>query len=521
MRVSLLRRFGRDEQGNVFLIAAVSMMALVGLVGISVDVGRAQLAQSKLQSAIDAAGLAAGSSLNSTDLDAVAEKYVNANFAIGTLGAHLEDVDTKLSDDKQIITISARANIDTTFMRLFDEDSLEFTADTEITRTNKGMELALVLDTTGSMEGSKLTALKSASHDLLDILFGDKADAENLWVGVVPFSQAVNIGTSHVGWINETDYVTLDWGPTSWAGCVEARWQHGRDITDAVPATESFEAYYWADQNSYNNWIQTGYDTTTDTTTLCGPNNKDSCRCTSNGGDYNCKCNTTASGSDSIETCTSCSGKKSDSSRKCVKTVTTSTPYTKYVIDNEHGPNKYCPSNLSQLSNLKKSSSDAIDALVARGNTHVSEGAAWGYRLLSPNWRGLWGGAMDTNNLPLNYNSPLMVKAVIIMTDGENTISNSVDGAYGYLSQNQLGTTDSTTATTKLNDKVTSVCNAMKAQGILVYTILFEENKGSVVTLMKNCATTPDYFFNSPDEDTLKSAFHTIGDSLANLRISR
>jgi len=107
------------------------------------------------------------------------------------------------------------------------------------------------------------------------------------------------------------------------------------------------------------------------------------------------------------------------------------------------------------------------------------------------------------------------------MTDGENTISNSVDGAYGYLNQGRLGTTNSNTATTVLNSKLTSVCNSMKANGILVYTILFEESNSTVITTMKSCATSPDYFFNSPDESTLASAFHTIGDSLANLRISK
>ena len=63
--------------------------------------------------------------------------------------------------------------------------------------------------------------------------------------------------------------------------------------------------------------------------------------------------------------------------------------------------------------------------------------------------------------------------------------------------------------------------NALKAQGVIVYTILFQENGSSIKTLMKNCATNPDYFFDSPTEESLKKSFQTIGDSLANLRISR
>jgi len=45
--------------------------------------------------------------------------------------------------------------------------------------------------------GNGLTALKSAANSLLDTLFGDKTTAENLYVGIVPFSQTVNVGTSH------------------------------------------------------------------------------------------------------------------------------------------------------------------------------------------------------------------------------------------------------------------------------------------------------------------------------------
>lgn len=510
-----LNRLWRNEEGSVFIIGAVAALAVVGAVGIAVDAGRAQMAQTKLQNALDAAGLAAGASVNSSDLEAVAQKYLAVNFSDGNLGTTVTNVTTVLSNNDQLLTITATATQPTTFMKIFGRDAVDLQAETEITRTNKGMELAMVLDTTGSMAGSKLTALKNASHDLLDILFGDETTAENLWVGVVPFSQAVNVGTSHTDWLDATHFASLDWGSTSWAGCVEARWANGNDVTDVVPnpgtlpGSEKFKAYYWPD-DANNNWITTGTSSNTVTTSLCSK--KSSCTCSNYG-----PCTTTTNGN--VSTTISCSG--SGSNRSCKKDVTTTTPTTNYTIDSEHGPNRYCPSEVTRLTNVKSTVEGGIDALVARGNTHVSEGAAWGWRLLSPQWRGLWGGTMQTNNLPLAYNTPLMVKAAIIMTDGENTITNNVDGAYDYLSQNRLGTTNSSTAVTKLNTKLSTVCTAMKQQGILVYTILFDLNNASVGTLMKNCATSPDYYFESPDEATLQKAFKTIGDSLANLRISR
>ena len=485
-----LRRFLRQERGSVFVVAAVTAIAVIGSVGLAVDVGRSQMAQNKLQNSLDAASLAAGATLSSDDLQSVVTKYLQLNFADGNLGATLTDIEVSLSTDQQVLTTSATATLPTSFMKIFGYTSVTLHASSQITRTNKGMELALVLDTTGSMAGSKLATLQSSAHDLLDILFGNNTTAQNLWVGVVPFTQAVNIGPSRTSWINQTDFAKDNWGPSSWAGCVMARYSTGNDVTDATPGTELFKAYYWADNDSYNNWIQT----TTSNKTICS--GKSSCSC---GSTPNC-------------TCTG-----SNSNKKCVQTTTA----TNYVINSTQGPNTYCPSTITPLTNVKADVGTGIDALVANGGTHINLGAVWGWRLLSPKWRGLWGGVMDSNGLPLDYNTPLMTKVAIIMTDGENTMYDYDYTAYGYLTDGNLGTTNDTTADAKLDSKLTAVCNAMKANGILIYTILFEETDPHAISLMQGCATGPDYFFNSPDEATLTSAFHQIGDSLANLRISQ
>jgi hypothetical protein len=175
------------------------------------------------------------------------------------------------------------------------------------------------------------------------------------------------------------------------------------------------------------------------------------------------------------------------------------------------------------MSNAKSTVLSGLTKMEARGNTHINVGAVWGWRMLSPRWRGAWGGAMDANSLPLDYSTPNMTKAAVIMTDGDNTMSNSVRSAYGYLSENHLGTTNASTSVTKLNNKLTSVCNSMKSHGIKVYTILFNvpASNTTVINLMKNCASEDDFFFNSPSADTLEKAFQQIGDSLSNLRISK
>jgi hypothetical protein len=111
---------------------------------------------------------------------------------------------------------------------------------------------------------------------------------------------------------------------------------------------------------------------------------------------------------------------------------------------------------------------------------------------------------------------------MILMTDGTNTMSDTIYTAYGWLGDGHLGTTNSSTAVTKLNTKTTTICNAMKAKGVLIYTIVFGNGSStSAKNLMKNCASETDFYFFSPSADALKTAFKAIGDSLSKLRISR
>ncbi len=507
---NLLQSFGKAEGGNVFVVVALGIMMLVGAVGSAVDVGRGQIVQTKLQNALDAAGLAAGASASS-DMDvlnAIITKYMNINFTGGTLGTTITSSPASLSENTLVLTVDAYATMPTTFMKVFGRDTMELHANTQVTRSNKGLELAIVLDVTGSMcqPCDKIEALQDASHELLDVLFGNNATGTNLWVGIVPFSQAVNVGNGHDSWIDATqDHNNLDWGTGGeWGGCLEARTDNGNDVTDATPDIEPLQAYYWPD-DSNNNWITTDIDSSW--VYIC--HNKSSCKCS------NYPCGSTTVGN--TTTTIACSG--SGSGRDCTETTAITT--TVYTITSSKGPNRYCPNELTPLTNVKATLESAIDALDTDGMTHIPVGAVWGWRLLDPEWKTWWGGDMEANDLPLAYNTPLMIKAVVLMTDGTNTMISSWNGAYGYLSEGKLGTTSASAASDELDDRLETVCNAMKAQDIYVYTVLFQEDDADIKTMLTNCATQPDYFFDTETGDDLEAAFQTIGASLANLRISK
>jgi Flp pilus assembly protein TadG len=517
------------ERGAVAPLVGFCAIMLVGAVAVAVDVGRGQVAQSKLQSALDAAGLAAGAvvSQNPTEeeLTPIAEQYLDANFNGQTVDAAITDFDLDLTEDDELVTLTARASLPTTFMRIFGHNTMQVAARTEITREMKGLELALVLDVTGSMDDDvsatdptpKIEVLKTSAIGLMETLFGTKTEAEDLWISIVPFSHNVNVGTEHTDWLGDwaartakdncigptsgtpkcpsspppqstanvstrTNPVTLvdDWmigSPTSWyfkphawSGCVFERWDSGDDITDASPETSPFNTFFFPDTPSGG-------------TTGIGRNN----------------------------------WRSSSGGRSVTSTVSA---------------NKDCiSSKIVPATNQRATLETAINGLTANGNTLLPLGAVWGWRLLSPNWQNQWGGTMDANGLPLAYEEELMDKYMVFMTDGRNQMpacNNSnpdatyIMTAYGTLCQGNLGTTNQSTADAALDTKTAAICAAMKEAGITIYTIVFGSGSSTgAKTLMKNCASAETYYYYAESAEALDEAFESIGDSLSNLRVSK
>lgn len=459
----------REQHGSAIPMIGLGIFAIMSALGASIDMSRAQLVQARMSNALDNAGLAAASTASTTNINTEATKYFNANFPSGYMGTTLGTLVVTPNADNSVLSLSITGTVPTTFMKIVGINSVAISAKSEVTRGSKGLEVVLVMDTTGSMTASagggvsKITAAKNAANSLVNILYGSNTTVPNLWIGLVPFSQAVNIGTSRSGW---TAANSFDWGTTTWGGCVESR-SNGTltpqyDITDDTPTTRLFPQYY-APDDSYNNWIS----------------------------------------------------------------------YGSYNIDSDDGPNLYCPQAVTPMTASKTTITNSINSMTTGGNTHIDLGIAWGWRMLSPKWRTLWGGEMNANNLPLDYNSPLMNKAIIIMTDGDNTISSGHYSAYGYPSAGQLGPnactsswwgTNCTNGETELNTRTTAVCSNIKANNsnVIIYTVALGTSIGTTAkNMLQACASKPEYYFDSPTTDELNGIFSQIGDSLANLRISK
>ncbi len=209
MACSIGRLFA-DKRGTVtmmFVIATVPMMVFMGA---GLDYVRASSAQTTLQNAADSAALAAGaSSLKADDeLQALVQHYVDVNTR-GSADLQVASV-SKTTNANGDIIIKVKAKLSTAIMRLVGIDSFNIATRTRVSKSSGGKaEIALVLDTTGSMAGSKIATLKVAAKDLIaDTMQANEGQAEPLVkIGIVPFAQYVNVGVSHrhESWISVPD----------------------------------------------------------------------------------------------------------------------------------------------------------------------------------------------------------------------------------------------------------------------------------------------------------------------------
>lgn len=156
---------------------------------------------------------------------------------------------------------------------------------------------------------------------------------------------------------------------------------------------------------------------------------------------------------------------------------------------------KTCPGPRALgLTEAKSVINARIQTLTAQAGTSTQVGMVWGWRMLSPRWRGLWGDAA----MPLdNANSP--GKYVIMMTDGENFPWESDDP--------ELSTDDA-------DERLLRECTAMKAEGITIFTVAFDMG-ATLTSLYQSCASQPDYHFDVQANSDLIVTFETLGLTIA------
>ncbi len=160
-----------DQRGFTLIYVTITMVALLLFTGLAIDGGRAYVVKAQLTKAVDGAALGAARMLNSGNPRDEATKIFKQNFAAGymatpvatdpTAAGDFFDLKTNNSTGVNIVTVTARVTMPTTFMKLGNINQVVVSSTGQATR--RMVDLSLVLDVSSSI-GSKWGAVRDAAR---------------------------------------------------------------------------------------------------------------------------------------------------------------------------------------------------------------------------------------------------------------------------------------------------------------------------------------------------------------------
>lgn len=525
--MALAAGFRGDERGVTAIIFSIMFTVILLGAALAIDHGRHVSAKMRDQAALDAAILAASDQLGLPDQDTAGPEKARA-FYRANVGADSASTIHSVTFDAATGEVEATAGetLATTLMRALGYETMTVGVRSKVARGSNSVEIALVLDNSGSMgassgteAGTYLGDLKIAARNLVNTVYAGAEGTEKVKMAVVPFAASVNVGAEYRGspWIDgDADssihmenfaearrrFELFDELGVAWRGCVEAR-PAPLDVQDTAPTSGDtlFVPMFAVDEPGDSGSHDLGYANSYI--------NDDGGSCTP----YARVC---VGGFTKRGTCKSWAVTRLPNPDAQARTC----KYAGVTPSGATGPNAGCTTKpILPLDATKANVLDAIDAMQASGNTNVGEGLMWGWRTLSP-------GAPFTEGRP--YESGDSSKYVVLMTDGENRISvtsnhnKSVYNSYGYAAKGRLGTTYSDAGyTAKLNERMRLACSNAKAAGITIFTVAFNlAESPEVQALLRDCASGGEKALVANDGAALDQAFQSIGRQITRLRIA-
>ena len=193
----------------------------------------------RLGAALDAAALAVGSESGQTQmqLQTDLQHYFTANYPSTALGTNVTVTPVPANADltAAIINWQAQATVPMTLMQLVGVDNITVTVAAQ-TKKTIGLEIAVVLDNTGSMlcgandssdstcavgvvagdttctnssNNSRICTLRNAATSFINTLTSAINAAQQLYIGIVPYVTTVNVGDSMCTGTTTCSHITM------------------------------------------------------------------------------------------------------------------------------------------------------------------------------------------------------------------------------------------------------------------------------------------------------------------------
>jgi len=477
----MLKKYLLNTSGNFGIMFALVSTFLIMGVGVAIDWAGMTKQRALLQNYIDAAILAAVTA----DTDDLTELQEIVDAHISTLNTEGWTISAPVRFDGDDIVIDAQTSYDTLLIGVAsklvgDSDNEEFSIGASTAAPLTGtipINLALVVDTTDSMEGTNMDALRDAAEALLQDL--DLMDAD-IRVSLVPFGQYVNIEFAEgEPWLD----VSLD------------------DTTEFI----NNEPFTKKDRLTDNVCTPTGR-------IIPGKVKKRDGVVIGQDPDYEeMSCTGATFGPEYTDyrnyqidyAWHGCAGSRDNGDNDKADFDGVQIPgVMEITTSGDVNSTKWarCGEEMVPLTDDINGVISIVNNLETEGNTYLPSGLMWGWRTL-------------TAEAPLTEaasNLPDTVSAIIFMTDGFNTKSQTGIRHDGW--EQDSGVTLGAT-----------LCENIKTDGIHMYTVAYDmptiADAEPTKTMLRNCASDASSSYTPDNAAQLKANFKEIGNKLKNVRL--
>jgi len=532
----------KDNSGNFGLTFAILAVPVMLAGGLAVDYVGLSMEKAELQNAADSAVLAVareGNIATDTALQ-IAKSIFAANYGF-------KNADVSVDLNGGVANVHASVDTPLVFGGFIGKSQAPVTVRSAATYAYTKYEIALVLDTTGSMEGGKLTSMQNAVIGLVDGMMELGLEKDQIKFALVPYAGFVNVGPDYGPKINGLGLIVkpgADWldqdakapVPQSdlpsnfsrfamykhlgakWPGCVETRIPKDKalhDVDDTVPDLTDVNSLFtpsFAVDEPDTAWKYPNSYLPDEGTPIKGKNateedREDQLARYGQTGTYVKPKNVLDALTQTL---------------KWKKPKIDNSPSKFYSNKNDpKGPGFGCETEpLVPLTSKASDITKTVKNLEANGSTNMLEGVMWGWRVLS---------SREPFTDGASEGSSSVEKIIIFLTDGQNSFGNlNNELGSGYTSMGYLvdGRLDNLTAASSgqtnnaLDKKTLTACTNAKEDGIEIYTIRLEEPDAGTGTLLSECATSKSHYFDAPSRSQLAPIFDTIKKGVVKLRIT-
>ncbi|GGB64098.1 hypothetical protein GCM10011503_11100 [Henriciella pelagia] len=179
------------------LFAIMAVVVLV-IVGVAIDLERGVTADTRLQASLDAAALAGAKALeNSATTDdevaTIARAAFAANLATGHSDVTCSQADVTIDRETGRVSVDSDCQVPTTMANLVKVNQMSLVETATARASITKLDVAFMLDVSGSMKGSKLADLKTATSNAIDTLI-TPSSGDRVRVAFNSYSTSVNAG---------------------------------------------------------------------------------------------------------------------------------------------------------------------------------------------------------------------------------------------------------------------------------------------------------------------------------------